>query len=253
MCFRLIIFLQWLSTGFFFISLISSHSLTLQILFFLFLYKSFCPHSHSFTIWLSSFLQSQLLSQTLSSSSMAPKSRRSSYILHRYFPSHLLEWSGKADSGSSFDLQITTTPFGGCKGQISKFFELFLSFKFSFDLPFQSVFRPINSWVLIWDGFRWKPDTLGGGGTCLGWVLVEKSLEMLKNNLLCLFLRAQIRACVSGLVLAYAACVYTYADLFLHACICSLVYACVGSSFRMRANSKYAGSFLHTHGATQKP
>ena len=62
------------------------------------------------------------------------------------------------------------------------------------------------------DGFRWKPDTLRGIGTCLGWVLIEKTLKKSKNTLLCSFL------------CACAACIHAYVGLFLSACVCSLVH-----------------------------
>ena len=153
------------------------------------LHKSLLPLSHSLPILtLSSFLISTSLSNFRISFNGTQVQEEFLHPFHRYLPSHLLEWSSKADDGSFLDLQITTTPFGECKDRISKFFKLFLLLSFSFDLPFWYVFRLVNAWVLLWDRFRWKPDTLGGVGTCLGWVLVEKRLRMLKNTLLCLFL-----------------------------------------------------------------
>ena len=78
MCSRLFIFLQWLPTISFlfilFISFMSSHSLT--------------PYTKVFCLFLTPskfgshlLLQSQFLSQTLSSPSMAPKSKKCSYII----------------------------------------------------------------------------------------------------------------------------------------------------------------------------
>ena len=34
---------------------------------------------------------------------------------------------------------------------------------------------------MLWDGFRWKPDVLGGVGTCLGWVLNHGRPRMSKK------------------------------------------------------------------------
>ena len=78
---------------FLFTSFISSHSLSFQLLFILFLYKSLCPLSHSPHNLTSYFLQSQLLSQTISSPSMVPNSRKSSYVLPIDIL-HLTHWNG---------------------------------------------------------------------------------------------------------------------------------------------------------------
>ena len=121
--------------------------------------------SHSLTIWPSSFSS---ISTSLSNSLIYFNGTQVIRPFHQCFPPYPLEWSGKANSGSSLDLQITTTPFRGCKGRISKFFKLFSFFNFSFDFLFQYIFKPINTWVLLSDGFRSKADTLGGVGTCLG-------------------------------------------------------------------------------------
>ena len=121
-----------------FISLISSHSLTLQLLsLFFFLCKSFYPLSYSLTIWLlSSFLFSTSLSNSLISFNGSQVPKKFLRPLYWHSPSHPLEWSGKAIGGPSFDLQITTIHFGGCKDWISKFFKLSSLFKFSFDMLF---------------------------------------------------------------------------------------------------------------------
>ena len=78
-------------------------------------------------------------------------------------------------------------------------FSNFLIFEFCFDLLFQYVFGYVNAWVLLWDGFRWKPDTLGGVGTCLGWVLIKICLKMSKNTSLFGLMCTQVLACVRSL------------------------------------------------------
>ena len=84
-----------------FISLVSSYSLTLQLLFFFFPTKastlSLIPSQSNFHL----LLHSQLLSQTLSSPSMAPKSSKSSYILSTDIL-HLTCWNGA--------VRLMTTP-----------------------------------------------------------------------------------------------------------------------------------------------
>ena len=114
----------------------SFHSLHLPhlLIFSNSLYKSLLPLSHSLTIWSSSsssILTS--LSNSLISFNGTQVQEEFLHPLHQCHPSHLLKWNGKANDGSSFDLQITTTPFGGCKDRISKFFKLF---SFSFNLSF---------------------------------------------------------------------------------------------------------------------
>ena len=106
------------------------HSLHLPHLFTFFnsLYKSFLPLSHPLKIWLSS---SSSISISLLNSLISFNGTQVVRPFHQCFPPYPLEWSGKANSGSSLDLQITTTPFRGCKGRISKFFKLFSFFNFS--------------------------------------------------------------------------------------------------------------------------
>ena len=63
---------------------------------------------------------------------------------------------------------------------------------------------------------------------------------MSKITIRCSFLGVQIQACMHRHVLACAACIHAYVGLFLHACICSSIYA-------------HSSSDLRTHGARQKP
>ena len=97
-CSRLFIFLQQLPTVSFlsilFISLISSHSLTFSTKA---IFLSLIPSQFDFHL----LLQSQLFSQTLSSPSMAPKSRKSSYLLSTD-DFHLTCWNGP--------VRLATTP-----------------------------------------------------------------------------------------------------------------------------------------------
>jgi len=100
MCSCHFIFLQCLPTVSFlyilFISLISSHSLTpSKKIFCLFLTPS------QFDSLL--LLQSQFLSQTLSSPSMAPKSKKSSYVLSTD-AFHLTHWNGAVRLTTTFSL-----------------------------------------------------------------------------------------------------------------------------------------------------
>ena len=93
-----------------FISLISSHSLTLQLLslFFFFSAKvstlSLIPSQSDFYL----LFHSQLLSQILSSPSMAAKSQKSSYVLSIDIL-HLIRWNGA--------VRLSVAPFLTYKSQ----------------------------------------------------------------------------------------------------------------------------------------
>ena len=78
-------------------------------------------------------------------------------------------------------------------------FQTFLIFEFCFDILFQYVFGYVNAWVLLWDGFRWKPDTLGGVGTRLGRFLIKICLKMSKKTSLSGFMWTQVLAYVRSL------------------------------------------------------
>ena len=85
-------------------------------------------------------------------------------------------------------------------GEFVSFLIFFLLIsKFLFDLQFLCVFGHVNAWVLLWD---WV-------GICLGLILDDASLKMLKNYF-CLC------SCMCGLGPAYAAYIHAYAVLFLH-------------------------------------
>ena len=88
-------------------------------------------------------------------------------------------------------------------GWICKFFKPFSFFKFLFYLPFWCVFGHVNAWVLSWDGFRWKFDTLEEVETWLRLILGDICWKMSKDcSCLCFYIR--------GLEPAYAACIHAY-------------------------------------------
>ena len=102
--------------------------------------------------------------------------------------------------------------------------------------------------------FRWKLDTLGGVGTCLGWVFIEACLKMSKNDLLSMFMHMRTRACIWGLhscVHGWDLCVcgpiHAYAYLFLSSCVCGFqpAYACLVSM--------YADTSLRAYVTSQEP
>ena len=86
-------------------------------------------------------------------------------------------------------------------------------------------FGHVNSWVLLWDGFRWKPGTLGGVGICLGLIVDDICLKLLKETF-CLFF------CVHGLKPSYVSWTYAYAGLFLRTQAYSRGYVYMGASLR---------------------
>ena len=92
-------------------------------------------------------------------------------------PSHWLEWSHEFGGTSTIDI-LTKEPHS--HGWTCKFFFFFffLIFKLLFDLWFECVFGYLNAWVLLYDGFRGKPNVLGGIETCLRWILDDASLKM---------------------------------------------------------------------------
>ena len=102
----------------------------------------------------------------------------------------------------------------------------FLIFKFLFDILFWCVFGHVSAWVLLWDEFRWKPDILGGVGTCLGLILDDASLKMLKNCFC-------ICSCMCGLKPAYATYIHAYTVLLLRMQVCFWGSAYVGVDWRM--------------------
>ena len=69
---------------------------------------------------------------------------------------------------------------------------------------FQSVFRLVNTWVLLWEGFQGKPDVLERVETCLGWVLIHSKPKNGDEHIL---LHPFIR--------------------MLHVCVCLLEYSCL--------------------------
>ena len=83
----------------------------------------------------------------------------------------------------------------------------------------------MNAWVLLWGGFRWKPDILGGVGTCLGLILDDVCLKMTNN---CFYLCPY----VCRLRPAYATWIHSYAALFLRFCICGNRHAYARSCLR---------------------
>ena len=102
--------------------------------------------------------------------------------------------------------------------------------------------------------FRWKLDTLGGVGTCLGWVLIEACLKMSKNDPLSMFTHMWTRACIQGLhscVRGWDLCVcgpiHAYTYLFLSSCVCGFqpAYACLVSM--------YADTSLRAYVTSQEP
>ena len=111
-------------------------------------------------------------------------------------------------------------------GEFVSFF-IFSHFQVSLDFWFKCVFGYLNAWVLLWDEFRWKPNTLGGVGTCLGLILDDASLKMSKNC----FCQCSY---VCGLGPMYAACIHAYAALFLCTQVCSWGSMYVGMDLRMR-------------------
>ena len=107
-------------------------------------------------------------------------------------------------------------------GWICKLFKLFSFSSFFFIFYFDVFFGHVNAWVLLWDGFRWKRDTLGGVGTCLGLILDDICLKMSKDTFyLCFYVR--------GLKLVYVAWSYLYATQFLCTQVCSWGFTDVGS------------------------
>jgi len=123
------------------------------------------------------------------------------------------------------------------------FFILFIFLHlFIFSNSFYKSLLPLSHSLTIWplssssiSTSLWKPDTLGRVGTCLGWVLVEKSLRMSKNTLLCSFLRVQ--------------------PVFMHTQVCSCALVSVLQFMHTQVpscvcvqNSMYAVSFMRTHG-----
>ena len=75
-------------------------------------YKNPLPLSHSLTNWLSTPLQSQLLSKNSHISFHDTQVQEEFLLLfYRCIESHSLEWSGKANWGSFLDLQIIASSF----------------------------------------------------------------------------------------------------------------------------------------------
>ena len=110
---------------------------------------------------------------------MAPKAKKSSYVLF-VDAFHLTRWIGATRLVGLPPLTYwleNDIPMG----EFVSFSFFFLTFKFLSNLWFECVFGYLNAWVLLWDGLRWKPDVLGGVGTCLGWILDDASLKMSKN------------------------------------------------------------------------
>ena len=135
---------------------------------------------------------------------MAPKAKKSSHILLAIGPPPLTYWP---------ENHILA-------GESISFSFFFFIFKFPFDCWLKCVFCYVNAWVLLWDGFRWKPDVLGGLEICLGLILDDASLKMLKNCF-CLC------SCMCGLGTIYVA-------LFLHMQVCSWGSAYMGMDLRTR-------------------
>ena len=148
---------------------------------------------------------------------MAPKAKKSSYILSSN-AFHLTCWSEATRLVGPPPL--TYRPENHIPiCEFVSFFNFFLIFKFLSDLRSKCVFGYVNAWVLLWDGFRWKPDTLGGVGTCLGLILDDASLKMSKNYF-CLC------SCVCRLGLVHVA-------LFFRTQVCSWGSTYVGMDLRM--------------------
>ena len=195
-------------------------------------FSSFLLHSlhvpHLFSLHPLILSNSSIFSFSLflsSSSPMAPKAKKSSYVLFAN-AFHLTCWSRATRFVGPPPL--TYRPKNHIPlGESVSFSFFFLIFKFLSDLWFECVFGYLNAWVLLWDGFRWKLDVLGGVGTCLGWILDDASLKMLKNYF-CLC------SCVRRLELAYATCIHVYAALFLRTQVCSWESTYVGMNLCTR-------------------
>ena len=126
-CLFIFFFLQWLPIISFSPSLHLLHLFTFSNS----LYKSLLPLSHFLTISPpSSSLISTSLSNPLISFSGTQVQEEFLHPLQRCLPSHPLEWSDKADDGSSLDLEIRTTSFKGCKGPNQWVFSFFSIFEF---------------------------------------------------------------------------------------------------------------------------
>ena len=114
-------------------------------LLFLFLTISDSPTLSNFLISLFSLFLS-------SSPSMAPKAKKSSHVLFAN-AFRLTHWSRAVRLVGSPPL--TYQPKNHIPmGEFVSFSFFFLIFKFLSDLWFECVFCYVNSWVLLWDGFR---------------------------------------------------------------------------------------------------
>ena len=153
-----------------------------------------------------------------SSSQMAPKAKKSSYILSAD-AFHFTRWNGATRLVGPLPLTYWPENHIPIGESISfSFFFLFSSSSLIFGL---NVFYLSKCLGFVVDGFRWKPDALGRVGTCLGCIFDNAFLKMLKNCF-CLC------SCVRGLRPVYIAYIHAYAALFLLTHVCSWGFVYVG-------------------------